>query len=263
CGTCVHTALVVDGVIPGRRRWSYVTHRPEDKRASNIRPRLHAAFFCLSLLLNTRPFFPPHLESHCESIRERSVGRYGGSEKDMEKAATGKQAQSSSSSPRYKGVRMRKWGSWVAEVRFPNSRERLWLGSHPTAEQAARAYDAAVYCLRGTRAAFNFPDQPPHIPSAERLSKEEIRAAAMQFAQEEPRRPAGEAQESGGENSTEAVGQGKGSSVTTAVEGLMMEDSFVAAAALPEWWTEEDEDAWGAVAASTDDIYSSSPLWNF
>ncbi|URE41340.1 AP2 [Musa troglodytarum] len=174
----------------------------------------------------------------------------------MEKAATGKQAQSSSSTPRYKGVRLRKWGSWVAEVRFPNSRERLWLGSYPTAEQAARAYDAAVYCLRGTRAAFNFPDQPPHIPSAEKLSKEEIRAAAMQFAHEEPRRP-------GGENSTEVVGQGKESSVTTAPEGLMMEDPFVAAGALPEWWTEEDEDAWGAAAAAADDIYSSSPLWNF
>ncbi|RWW63605.1 hypothetical protein BHE74_00029202 [Ensete ventricosum] len=204
---------------------------------------------------------PPSKRHACQEHRT-AYRRYRGSEQDMEKEATGKQAQSSSSSPRYKGVRLRKWGSWVAEVRFPNSRERLWLGSYPTAEQAARAYDAAVYCLRGTRAAFNFPDRPPQIPWAEKLSKEEIRAAAMQFAHEEPRRPDGEAQESGGEKSMEVVGQGKGSSVTTAAEGLMMEDSFLAAGALPEWWTEEDEDAWGA-AASTDDIYSSSPLWNF
>ncbi|URD89980.1 AP2 [Musa troglodytarum] len=83
---------------------------------------------------------------------------------------------------------MRKWGSWVAEVRFPNSRERLWLGSYPTPEQAARASDAAVYCLRGPGAALNFPDQPPHIPLARTLSREEIRAAAVRFAHDEPRR---------------------------------------------------------------------------
>ncbi|THU70970.1 hypothetical protein C4D60_Mb08t30580 [Musa balbisiana] len=236
---------------------------PSTRQACQEHPTASPCGLPLSLSpFKYAPILPALFGNHCESIRGRSVGRYGRSEKDMEKSATGKQAQSSSSSPRYKGVRMRKWGSWVAEVRFPNSRERLWLGSYPTAEQAARAYDAAVYCLRGTRAAFNFPDQQPQIPSAEKLSKEEIRAAAMQFAHEEPRRPAGEPQKSGGENSTEAVGHGKGSSVTTAVVGLMMDDSFVAAGALPEWWTEEDEDAWRA-AASTDDIYSSSPLWNF
>ncbi|URD84574.1 AP2 [Musa troglodytarum] len=89
---------------------------------------------------------------------------------------------------RYKRVTMGKWGSWVAEVRFPNSRERLWLGSYPTAEQAARAYDAAVYCLRDPGSAFNFPDQPPDIPAAEKLSKEEIRAAASLFAHKRQQR---------------------------------------------------------------------------
>ena len=60
----------------------------------------------------------------------------------------------------YKGVRKRKWGKWVSEIRLPNSRERIWLGSYDSPEKAARAFDAALYCLRGCRANFNFPDTP-------------------------------------------------------------------------------------------------------
>ncbi|KAI3933900.1 hypothetical protein MKX01_028226 [Papaver californicum] len=55
---------------------------------------------------------------------------------------------------------------WVAEIRLPNSRERIWLGSHDTAEKAARAFDAALFCLRGQGAKFNFPDNPPNIQGA-------------------------------------------------------------------------------------------------
>ncbi|RWV79532.1 hypothetical protein BHE74_00058679 [Ensete ventricosum] len=83
---------------------------------------------------------------------------------------------------------MRKWRKWVAEVRFPNSRHRLWLGSYPTPEMAARAYDAAVYCLRGPGAELDFPSRPPNIPSADKLSRYEIREAAARHAREVPQR---------------------------------------------------------------------------
>ncbi|KAJ9145815.1 hypothetical protein P3X46_028149 [Hevea brasiliensis] len=49
---------------------------------------------------------------------------------------------------KYKGVRQRKWGKWVSEIRVPGTQERLWLGSYSTPEAAAVAHDVASYCLR-------------------------------------------------------------------------------------------------------------------
>lgn len=82
----------------------------------------------------------------------------------------------------FKGIRMRKWGKWVSEIRMPKSHEKIWLGSYNTAEQAARAYDAAVYCLRGPAAKLNFPETVPGIPSASSLSRQQIQHAAARYA---------------------------------------------------------------------------------
>lgn len=107
---------------------------------------------------------PPSPPSAATSSSSSSSSVYARLHSDLLRSARGPHAtggviagSTAGKKKLYRGVRQRHWGKWVAEIRLPQNRVRVWLGTYNSPESAAYAYDRAAYKLRGEYARLNFP----------------------------------------------------------------------------------------------------------
>ncbi|KAM4094269.1 hypothetical protein ACJW30_06G183300 [Castanea mollissima] len=123
--------------------------------------------------------------------------------------------------PVYRGVRRKNSRKWVCEVREPNKKSRIWLGTFPTVEMAARAHDVAAIALRGRNACLNFADSVWRLPVPASAAAKDIQRAALKAA--EAFRPA-ELDDVSGDDLTQRLGN-TAAAVTVAAEAEIEPES--------------------------------------
>nr|AOR81620.1 C-repeat binding factor 1 [Populus szechuanica var. tibetica] len=137
-------------------------------------------------------FSPDKQESSLSSLLSDSSGSKQDSPSSNEKVLlatsrpkkrAGRRIFKETRHPIFRGVRKRNGDKWVCELREPNKKSRIWLGTYPTPEMAARAHDVAALAFRGKSACLNFADSAWRLPVPISNEAKDIRRAASEAAE--------------------------------------------------------------------------------